>query len=327
VRLLRPVFLLLGLIALATAAKAQDAITVDKRTLMQHIDHHVFPAYPLKAKEAHIQGTVDFEIRVGPAGTIESMNVTSGPEMLRQAAIDCLKQWTYHPFLKDGVPVSAVGPVSLIFVLSDESNTTIGHGPRAPVQGPTVTVEVKSGEPFTPANPELEKQFDKADGECKNGILSRQFNDSTVASCKQAALSAEQLPMDGYEVAKRSAFVYAATAYADMGNFREALPWATRAVEIVKLGKDDNSGSNAAYSTKGTVEGLLGDLEAADHDLTIAEDFSRKGIVWVEKEAPSLRQQYARTFVRDLRFHAQVLRSLNRPDDAQKKLDEAARYE
>jgi hypothetical protein len=139
-------------------------------------------------------------------------------------------------------------------------------------------------------------------------------------------MQAEKLELDGNYVAKRSAFVYAATAYADVGDLKGALPWAVKAVETVELGHDDDSGSNAAYSTKGTIEGLLGDLPAADHDLTVAEDFSRKGITWVEKEAPSLRAEYVRSFVRDLQFHARVLQTLNRPDEAQRKLDEAAKY-
>jgi hypothetical protein len=58
--------------------------------------------------------------------------------------------------------------------------------------------------------------------------------------------------------------------------------------------------------------------------LTIAEDYGRKGIAWTEKEAPGLNEEYKRPFVRDLRFHAKVLQGLNRPEEAQKKLDEAA---
>jgi hypothetical protein len=131
----------------------------------------------------------------------------------------------------------------------------------------------------------------------------------------------------GNYVAKRSAFVYAATAYGDVGDLQSALPWAAKAVQIVGLGHDDDSGSNAAFSVKGTVEGLLGDLPSADRDLAAAEEFSRKGIAHAEKEAPNQREEYVRPYVRDLRFHAKVLDALNRPDDAQKKLDEAAKYE
>jgi TonB family protein len=305
------------------AASAQDVISVDARTLNQHADHRALLVYPPIAKAARIQGTVLFQVQVGTTGKIESMNVVSGPAMLQQAATDCLKQWTYHPFEKDGKPVAALGPVSLIFTLGDSSNTTIGHGPQTKVSGDTTTLKVKSEN--AASGPDSD-QFNEVDSACKKGILSKQFNEVTVSACKQAAMQAEKLQSDGNYVAKRSAFVYAATAYADVGDFKSALPWAVKAVETVELGHDDDSGSNAAYSTKGTLEGLLGELPAADHDLGTAEDFSRKGIAWVEKEAPSLRAEYVRPFIRDLEFHAKVLQALNHPEEAQKKLDEAAKY-
>jgi TonB family protein len=324
--------LLLLCLCWQVAAFAQQAIEVDAKTIQQHIAHQVFPVYPPIAKAAHIQGTIVFELRVGTTGKIESLNVVSGPSMLQQAATDALKQWTFHPFEKDGVPVIATGQYSIIFALSDQSNTTIGQGPSStapttsssPVK--TVTVHVASDNAAESPDVDLNNKFNDADGACKKGILSRQFNDATVSECEQAATLAEKLPSDGGYVAKRSAFVYAATAYGNIGDFKSALPWAEKAVEVVKLGQDDDSGSSAAYSTKGTIEGVLGDLSSADRDLTTAEDFSRKGIVWVEKEAPSLRPEYVRPFVRDLQFHAKILQAMGQSDEAQKKLDEAAKY-
>jgi TonB family protein len=316
----------------ASASQAQQVIQVTAREIQQHIDHQAFPAYPPIAKAAKIQGTIVFDLRIGTTGKIESMTVVSGPAMLQQAATDALKQWTFHPFEKDGVPAIATGQYSIIFTLSDQSNTTIGHGPSSSVpttsSSPvkTVTVHVLSDNAAESPNVDLNNKFNDADSACKKGISSRQFNDTTVSECEQAATLAEKLPNDGSYVAKRSAFVYAAAAYGNIGDFKSALPWAEKAVEVVKLGQDDDSGSSAAYSTKGTIEGVLGDLSSADRDLTTAEDFSRKGIVWVEKEAPSLRPEYVRPFVHDLQFHAKILQAMGRSDEAQKKLDEAAKY-
>jgi len=330
-RVCKAAFIALGLAALVKCVFAQDVLQVDAKTIQQHIDHQVFPVYPPIAKAANIQGTVVFDLRIGITGKIESMKVVNGPAMLQQAAIDALKQWTFRPFENDGVPAVATGQYNIIFTLGDQGNTTIGNEPpsvppasSAPVK--TVTVRVLSENAATGPDGELTKKFDGADDACKKGILSRQFNDATVTACRNAAELAEKLPMDANYIARRSAFVYAATAYGDTGNFKDALPWAAKAVETVKLGFDDDSGNNAAYSTKGTIEGYLGDFQAADKDLTSAEDFSRKGIAWVEKEAPSLRAEYLRSLVRDLKFHAKVLESMGRSDEAQKKLDEAAKY-
>lgn len=321
-------FVLLVLVSVGTtlSVRAQSVLEVDAKTIQQHIDKMAFPVYPPIAKAAHVQGTVVFDLRIGTEGRIESMKVVSGPPMLQQAATDCLQKWTFHPFEKEGSPAVAHGQYSIIFMLGSGGKPPADLPSRSGTPSQTYTVQVKSETAIHEEDPQTEKFFHESDGACKDGILSKHFSDATVSSCKRAAELAEKMSMKDNYVAKRSAFVYAATAYADVGDFKSGIIWAAKAVEVVKLGHDDDSGSNAAYSTKGTIEGLLGDLRAADRDLTTAEEFSRKGIAWIEKESPSLRAEYVRPFVRDLQFHAKVLSALNRPDEAQKKLDEAAKY-
>lgn len=279
---------------------AQGAIAVDQPTLAKHVDHHVPPVYPPIAKAARIQGTVAFEIRVGLSGKIESMKVVSGPAMLQQAAIDCLKQWTYHPFEKDGVPVAATGPVSIMFLLSD-------YHPG-------------------PEEEQIAQQYFPLFDQCNKALLARTDSKGAQDVCERAAETAEKFGPEARFIEKRSAFVYTATACANNRDLLAALAWAEKAVDLVKLGHDDNSGSSAAYSTKGMIEGMLGDLKSSDGDLNVAEDFGRKGIAWAEKEAPGLPTEYIRSLLRDLQFHAKVLQALGRQDDAQKKLDEAAKY-
>ncbi len=296
-------FLFLALASIAMplfTVSAQEMISVDQDTLTKHVDHRVPPVYPPIAKAAHIQGTVVFDITVGVTGKVEAMKVASGPAMLQQAAIDCLKQWTYHPFEKDGVPVAAKGPVSIMFMLSD-------YHPG-------------------PDDEQIADRYFPLADQCRKAVSARVDSAGAEAVCEQAAETAEKFGPDVRFIEKRSAFIYAATACANNRNLTSALAWADKAVEVIKLGHDDDSGDNAAYSTKGTIEGMMGDLVASDRDLTVAEGFGRKGIAWVEKEAPSLRTEYVRPFVRDLQFHARVLQALNRPDEAQKKLDEAAKY-
>lgn len=307
-------------LAFSLACPAQNTISVDGRTLDQHVDHRVAVIYPPLAMASLVQGTVVVHIQVGLAGKIESMNVVSGPPLLQQAAIDCLKQWTFHPFEKDGTPVIGTGPVSLIFALSDSTNATIGHAPQTEAQGGTSAVNVNSDEAVseTEEDPSNEPYWI-----CNKGILSRRFNDAEVAACNQAAM---QVELDGNDVAKRGAFVPAATAYAAVGDFKNALSWAEKAVEAVEHGHDNDLGNSEAYSIKGNIEGLMGDLPAADRDLTAAENFSRKEIAWAEKEQPGWRTELVRPFVRDLLFHAKVLEALNHPEEASQKLDEAAKY-
>lgn len=288
----------LVLAAVCRLSSSQESLQVDRDTLDQHVVHRVSPVYPPIAKAARIQGTVVFEVLIGVSGKIESMKVVSGPAMLQQAAIDCVRQWSYRPFEKEGAPVPASGQLSIEFSLGKD--------------GPT------------PGEEEIAQRYFPAFDKCRKALSARTDRQAAAAFCKQAAEIAGEFASDVRFIEKRSAFVYAASALASDGELRDAQSWAEKAVEVVKQGHDDNSGSSAAYSTRGTIEGMSGDLAAADRDLTIAEDYGRKGIAWTEKEAPGLNEEYKRPFVRDLRFHAKVLQGLNRPEEAQKKLDEAA---
>jgi hypothetical protein len=72
---------------------------------------------------------------------------------------------------------------------------------------------------------------------------------------------------------------------------------------------------------------MMGDLTAADRDFTTAEDFGRKAIAWAAQVHFEHGDSYKKSMERDLRFHAQVLKALGRSDEAQKKLEEAAKYE
>jgi periplasmic protein TonB len=75
------------------------------------------PIYPPIAKAARIQGTVVIEATISRAGTIENLQVTEGPPMLRQAAIDAVAAARYRPFLLNGEPVEVQTSVRVIFSL------------------------------------------------------------------------------------------------------------------------------------------------------------------------------------------------------------------
>ena len=75
------------------------------------------PIYPPIAKAARIQGTVMIEATISRAGTIENLQVTEGPPMLRQAAIDAVAAARYRPFLLNGEPVEVQTSIRVIFSL------------------------------------------------------------------------------------------------------------------------------------------------------------------------------------------------------------------
>jgi protein TonB len=75
------------------------------------------PAYPQIAREARVSGTVVIQATISKTGVIQNLRAVSGPTMLRQAALDAVKNWRYKPYLLDGDPVDVETTVSVTFSL------------------------------------------------------------------------------------------------------------------------------------------------------------------------------------------------------------------
>jgi TonB family protein len=76
------------------------------------------PVYPPIAKAAHVQGLVVLHAIISKQGTIESLNVVSGPAMLQAAAVDAVKQWRYTPYLINGAPTEVDTTININFTLN-----------------------------------------------------------------------------------------------------------------------------------------------------------------------------------------------------------------
>ena len=73
------------------------------------------PQYPVIAKTVGQQGTVVLQATISKSGTIENLQVISGPPMLQQAAIDAVKTWRYRPYLLNQQAVEVETTVNVIF--------------------------------------------------------------------------------------------------------------------------------------------------------------------------------------------------------------------
>jgi len=76
------------------------------------------PIYPQIAKSARISGTVELSAIIGEDGHIQELKVVSGHPLLRQAALDAVKQWVYKPTLLNEQPVKVSTTIDVIFTLS-----------------------------------------------------------------------------------------------------------------------------------------------------------------------------------------------------------------
>jgi TonB family protein len=78
--------------------------------------HLVAPLYPPEAKEARI---VRMQVVIGVNGLVESVQLVSGHPLLAPAAVDAVRQWTYHPTYLNGRPVQVTTQVEVNFTLDN----------------------------------------------------------------------------------------------------------------------------------------------------------------------------------------------------------------
>lgn len=79
--------------------------------LLEHPD----PEYPAEAREKHIAGAVVLSVLIGEEGTVQTLTALTGPQILRDAALAAVKQWTYEPYQLNGRPVPVQTTVTVNF--------------------------------------------------------------------------------------------------------------------------------------------------------------------------------------------------------------------
>ena len=76
------------------------------------------PLYPATAKQSSIQGTVTVSANVDETGKVSSARALNGPLLLREAAVEAVRQWKYSPGLTDGKPTPSQVTVGVEFRLN-----------------------------------------------------------------------------------------------------------------------------------------------------------------------------------------------------------------
>jgi protein TonB len=75
------------------------------------------PQYPEAARAAGTQGTVQLQALVKKDGTVRDVRVTRSIPGLDEAAMACVRQWTFKPGMAEGKPVEAWVGIPLNFRL------------------------------------------------------------------------------------------------------------------------------------------------------------------------------------------------------------------
>jgi len=84
----------------------------------QALTRPVRPAYPLLARQMKVQGAVILLVDIDKDGSIQALQILSGPAILADAEREAVKQWRFKPYLQNGVPIETQAKVTVDFMIS-----------------------------------------------------------------------------------------------------------------------------------------------------------------------------------------------------------------
>jgi protein TonB len=98
-------------------ASARDRVELSPQTA-QSVSVSVPPDYPLLARQMKVQGAVSLRVLIARDGTIQELEILSGPDILAAAAREAVKQWHFKPYLQNGQPVETQARITVNFTIS-----------------------------------------------------------------------------------------------------------------------------------------------------------------------------------------------------------------
>ena len=101
----------------ASVASLTDRVHVSEQTA-QAVTKSVAPDYPMLARQMKVQGAVILQALISREGTIQELQVLSGPGILAAAAREAVKQWRFKPYFQNGEPVETRAKITVNFTIS-----------------------------------------------------------------------------------------------------------------------------------------------------------------------------------------------------------------
>ena len=250
----------------------------------RHLMTHADPIYPAIAKAAHIQGSVLLHVYVGEQGNVTKVEAIGGPEMLRGAAIEAVKQWSYRPFEENGKPVSAKVVVSVPFSLSipsalEKSDAAIGQA-----------------------------YFPKSD-ECRAANASHRWAEA-MKPCSELVEIADRFPDPKIRANEiRGAYEQYGQSLIYSGKAPDALVLFHKATALAERSLIPTDAEYAdAYYWQAFAEHASKMPTEAEHDYSLAESSYRKAIV----SLPDMKKIYGRELAHTLAFHSVLAKQMGR---------------
>ena len=115
------------------------------------------PVYPQEAKDAKVSGVVILSATIGKTGKVDQLRVVSGPEMLRQSALQAVSQWVYKPYLRNGVPTEVSTMITVHYSFAGSPVPPDPPTPQSPDAGIAMPTLIKSVDAEYPVDARRQK--------------------------------------------------------------------------------------------------------------------------------------------------------------------------
>jgi len=99
------------------ATNASERVRLSPDTV-QVVSRPVEPNYPMLAKQMKVQGSVILQALIGKEGSIQDLQVISGPAILSTAALEAVRQWRFKPYYQAGEAVETQARITVNFTIS-----------------------------------------------------------------------------------------------------------------------------------------------------------------------------------------------------------------
>jgi TonB family protein len=96
---------------------AADRVQLSPQTT-QSVSVSVPPDYPLLARQMKVQGAVILQALISREGSIQELQIVSGPSILATAAREAVKQWRFKPYYQSGQAVETQARITVNFTIS-----------------------------------------------------------------------------------------------------------------------------------------------------------------------------------------------------------------
>ncbi|MBI3475023.1 MAG: energy transducer TonB [Acidobacteria bacterium] len=98
-------------------ANGADRVQLSPQAV-QNVTVSVPPDYPLLARQMKVQGAVILQALISREGSIQELQIVSGPGILAAAAREAVKQWRFKPYYQSGQPVETQARITVNFTIS-----------------------------------------------------------------------------------------------------------------------------------------------------------------------------------------------------------------